>query len=171
MDMLEVGNGMNELQDRAHFAMWCIMASPLVAGNDVRTMTEATRLILTNKYAIAINQDPLGRQAALVTKDSTHTTVHAEVDASGTQVWAKLLSSPAGSIAIALLNRGSAAVNITANFAHLQDTTGAPHTSRYEVLDIWSNLSSLGVHANRVTAAVPGESAAFYKLIPKSVLV
>ena len=63
---MEVGNGMSAAQDRAHFSMWCIMASPLVAGNDVRTMSDTTRDILTNPFAIAVNQDPLGKQAVLV---------------------------------------------------------------------------------------------------------
>lgn len=57
--MLEVGNGMTVAQDRAHFAIWSIMASPLIAGNDLRKMSQDTIQILTNKHAIAVNQDPL----------------------------------------------------------------------------------------------------------------
>jgi hypothetical protein len=72
-DMLEVGNGMSADQDRAHFSMWCALASPLIAGNDPRTMSEATRATLTNAFAIAVNQDGLGRQAVLV-PPSTMTT-------------------------------------------------------------------------------------------------
>ena len=63
MDMMEVGNGMNEEEDRSHFALWAIMASPLIAGNDLRSMSETTKKILTNKDMIAINQDKLGIQA------------------------------------------------------------------------------------------------------------
>ena len=47
-DMLEVGNGMTENEDRAHFTMWCMMASPLILGNDLRSMSEATRNIILN---------------------------------------------------------------------------------------------------------------------------
>lgn len=61
-DMLEVGNGLTVNQDRAHFAMWCMMASPLILGNDVRNMSAETKLILTNRDLIAINQDRLGVQ-------------------------------------------------------------------------------------------------------------
>ncbi|MBQ9215592.1 MAG: glycoside hydrolase family 27 protein [Prevotella sp.] len=61
-DMLEVGNGMTENEDRAHFTMWCMMASPLILGNDLRNMSEATRNIIMNKEIIAIDQDPLGVQ-------------------------------------------------------------------------------------------------------------
>ena len=63
MDMMEVGNGMNEEEDRSHFSLWAIMASPLIAGNDLRSMSETTKKILTNKDMIAINQDKLGIQA------------------------------------------------------------------------------------------------------------
>ncbi|WP_304062553.1 glycoside hydrolase family 27 protein [Hoylesella loescheii] len=61
-DMLEVGNGLTVNQDRAHFTMWCMMASPLILGNDVRNMSAETKLILTNHELIAINQDRLGVQ-------------------------------------------------------------------------------------------------------------
>ena len=61
-DMLEVGNGMVFNEDRAHFALWCMVAAPLIAGNDVRTMTQQTRDILINKEAIAVDQDSLGIQ-------------------------------------------------------------------------------------------------------------
>lgn len=63
MDMLEVGNGMSEDEDKSHFSLWAMMASPLIAGNDLRAMDSATQKILTNKDVIAINQDPLGIQA------------------------------------------------------------------------------------------------------------
>lgn len=63
MDMLEVGRGFTEDEDRTHFAAWAMLASPLILGNDVRKMSEATQRILTNKEVIAINQDKLGIQA------------------------------------------------------------------------------------------------------------
>lgn len=61
-DMLEVGNGMLENEDRAHFTMWCMMASPLILGNDLRNMNEATKKIILNKEMIAVDQDTLGVQ-------------------------------------------------------------------------------------------------------------
>ncbi|WP_347331589.1 glycoside hydrolase family 27 protein [Marinimicrobium locisalis] len=59
-DMMEVGNGMTPAEDRSHFSLWAIVNSPLIAGNDLRTMSDTTRDILTNKEIIALNQDPLG---------------------------------------------------------------------------------------------------------------
>jgi alpha-galactosidase len=63
MDMMEVGMGMTENEDRAHFSIWSMLASPLIMGNDLRSMPESTRKILSNKEVIAINQDKLGVQA------------------------------------------------------------------------------------------------------------
>lgn len=61
-DMLEIGNGMTINEDRAHFSMWCMMASPLILGNDVRDMSVEVKSILMNKEMIAIDQDSLGVQ-------------------------------------------------------------------------------------------------------------
>ncbi len=62
-DMLYVGNGvLTEQEDRAHFSLWCMLAAPLMTGNDLRNMQESTRTLLTNKELIAIDQDPLGKQ-------------------------------------------------------------------------------------------------------------
>lgn len=72
-DMLEVGNGgMSTAEYRAHFSLWCMLAAPLMAGNDLRHMSDETRAILTNKKAIAVDQDPLGVQAQKVFDDGNH---------------------------------------------------------------------------------------------------
>jgi alpha-galactosidase len=61
--MLEVGNGgMTDEEYRTHFSLWCMLAAPLMAGNDLRTMSDETLAILTNREMIAINQDTLGKQ-------------------------------------------------------------------------------------------------------------
>ena len=66
-DMLEVGNGGLSLErNKSHFALWCMMAAPLVLGNDLRTITDDVLKIVTHKDLIAIDQDPLGRQAKRV---------------------------------------------------------------------------------------------------------
>ncbi len=80
-DMLEVGNGgMTDDEYRAHFSLWAIAAAPLMAGNDVRTMSAATRDILTNREVLAVDQDSLGAQGWL-----------AEQPSPGLQVWTKPL--------------------------------------------------------------------------------
>lgn len=59
-DMLEVGNGMSAAEDRTHFVMWSMLASPLILGNDIRKMSKETLELVTNKEVIAVDQDKLG---------------------------------------------------------------------------------------------------------------
>ncbi|HXB94145.1 MAG TPA: glycoside hydrolase family 27 protein [Puia sp.] len=62
-DMLEIGNGgLTPEEERSHFTLWCMLAAPLMAGNDIRNMSAATRDVLTNREVVAIDQDPLGHQ-------------------------------------------------------------------------------------------------------------
>ena len=90
-DMLEVGNeALTPTECRSHFAMWCMLAAPLIAGNNISTMNDTIRDILTAPEIIAIDQDLLGIQGTRIRNDN------------GLQVWQKPLSD--GSIAIALLN-------------------------------------------------------------------
>jgi len=90
-DMLEVGNGMVANEDRAHFTMWCMMAAPLILGNDLRHMSPATKETLTNREVLALDQDPLGVQGfRYAAHDSLET-------------WLKPLAG--GQWAVAFLNR------------------------------------------------------------------
>ncbi|MFL6576980.1 MAG: glycoside hydrolase family 27 protein [Povalibacter sp.] len=91
-DMMEVGNLASANEDRAHFAMWAMLAAPLIAGNDLRSMNAATRETLTNRDVIAIDQDALGLSGF------PHKTE------AGLQIWLKPLVNNAW--AIAVLNRG-----------------------------------------------------------------
>ena len=66
-DMLVTGEqGLTDAEQEAHFALWCVMSSPLMLGNDPRSMTAFEQDLITNKVAIAINQDPTeqGRRIA-----------------------------------------------------------------------------------------------------------
>jgi alpha-galactosidase len=92
-DMLEVGNGKLSLaENRAHFSMWAMLASPLLAGNDLPNMKPEIKAILTNRDVIAIDQDALGEQGARVYSDG-------EVE-----VWTRHLSG--GAMAVAVLAAG-----------------------------------------------------------------
>jgi alpha-galactosidase len=60
-DMLEIGNGaLSEGEQRVQMSVWSVLSAPLLAGNDLTTMSETTRDILSNSEVIALNQDPLG---------------------------------------------------------------------------------------------------------------
>ncbi len=63
MDMLEVGRSMSQEEDKTHFGMWCIMASPLLIGCDLSNIKPLTLALLKNTELIALNQDPLCLQA------------------------------------------------------------------------------------------------------------
>jgi len=94
MDMLQVGRGMSYEEDKTHFSMWCMLNSPLLAGNDLRNMSEQTIKILTNKEIIALNQDEGFKQASRISKDND------------IEVWVKPLGKNSKSKAIAIINRG-----------------------------------------------------------------
>jgi alpha-galactosidase len=96
-DMLEVGNGLSTSEGRAHFSLWCMLAAPLIAGNDIRNMTDETRNILTNTEAIAINQDPLGIQC------------YKMYNRGDFEVYAKPMSN--NEVAICFLNRGEVPID------------------------------------------------------------
>ena len=90
-DMLEVGNGLSAAEDRSHFSMWCMLAAPLIAGNDLRHMTNETLQILTNPDAISIDQYSLGIQGFRYQKEDS------------LEVWVKPLKDQKW--AVAFLNR------------------------------------------------------------------
>lgn len=109
-DMLEVGNGDLTIdENKAHFTLWCMLAAPLMAGNDLRNMTEETIEILTNPDLIAINQDELGFQGKRI------------YEKDGVEVWSKPLKD--GITAIALFNRNNSIkqLNIDINDLKLSD--------------------------------------------------
>ena len=102
MDMLQVGRGMSQDEDRTHFTMWCMMNSPLLAGNDLRKMTPETIAILTHPEIIALNQDPLAYQARRLRDDGD------------SELWAKPLGkSDSGDVAVTLLNRSKEPASIS----------------------------------------------------------
>ena len=68
MDMLEIGRGLSAAEERTHFGMWCIMSSPLLIGCDLTKIPDHSLELLKNTELIALNQDPLAKQAYLVRK-------------------------------------------------------------------------------------------------------
>ena len=133
-DMLEVGNGMKESEDRTHFSIWCMMAAPLIAGNDIRKMSKETSSILTNKNIIAIDQDELGVQGFKYSdKDSL-------------QIWCKPLQN--GAWAVCFLNRGATAQNISFDWKSnaMADTVFKeilnPASTTYKIRNVWTDKPS-----------------------------
>ena len=119
-DMLEVGNGdLTHEQSRAHLALWAILAAPLMAGNDLRTMSDDVREILTAPEIVAVDQDPVGRQGRLVRRGD-------DID-----IWMRTRAN--GDRAIAALNRGSVAQEVGISL----DEVGVAPGTNVRVRDLW----------------------------------
>ncbi|MDE7345611.1 MAG: hypothetical protein K2N48_02585 [Muribaculaceae bacterium] len=80
MDMLEVGRGMSEEEDRTHFGMWCMMSSPLLIGCDLREIDNKAIALLTNPELISLNQDPLALQATVVKRENDSYVLVKDID-------------------------------------------------------------------------------------------
>jgi alpha-galactosidase len=133
-DMLEVGNGgMTTTEYRTHMSLWSLLAAPLLAGNDLRTMSKETVDLLTNPEVIAIDQDALGKQARRVSQDGR------------LEVWARPLAN--GRVAVGLFNRGSERAKVTARW------TDAGVKGKARVRDAWAR-KDLGPFAGTFTADV-----------------
>lgn len=113
------GSGCNDIEYQSNMSLWCMMASPLIATNDVRNMNEETKRILLNKEVIALNQDPLGKQATRKIKDDVW------------NVFVKPLAN--GDVAIAILNRSDASRKASLNFSELG------LEGKYEIRDLWQH--------------------------------
>lgn len=128
-DMLEIGNGAQTFEEyKTQFSMWCMMASPLIAGCDLRSMGEKTIEIFTNKEVIAINQDPLGYQG------------FRHIDYGDLEVWVKYLS--AGDLAYCFLNRSDEDVQLDFDWGKFR----VSHRSErfyldedWEIRDLWKH--------------------------------
>ncbi len=146
-DMLEVGNpGLTLAEARAHFSLWCILAAPLIAGNDVRHMTPEIRAILTDKDVIAIDQDALGKEGWRFRAEP------------GREIWVRQLAD--GGWVVALLNAGSTAADLTVDFPSMWLFAG-----KFAVRDLWAKKDA-GTNAEVFTAHLAPHDAALLRLTP-----
>lgn len=125
-DMLEVGNGnLTYNQNISHFSTWCMMNSPLILGNDLRVMNDQVKQIVTNKDLIAINQDPLGKQAKRVKKGMV-------------DVLAKPLAD--GSVAVCFFNKSSIPQKAKYDLRKLVDDkyVALKKANSYSAKELWS---------------------------------
>ena len=133
-DMLEVGNGgMTDDEYRAHFSLWAMLAAPLIAGNDLSTMSTMTAAILTNREVIAVDQDALGIEGRRAVKSAD------------TEIWVKPLLG--GSQAVVLLNRSAEPRTIRLDWSALH----LPAYVTIDVRNLWSGTD--GPHATGSLAA------------------
>jgi alpha-galactosidase len=147
-DMMEVGNGgMSNPEYRAHFSFWALLAAPLIAGNDVRSMTPEIKEILTNQEVIAVSQDRLGREGRRVVKNGD------------LEVWAKTLND--GSRAVILFNRGTSENEVSVSW----ETIGYPSHIPAKVRDLWAH-KDVGSFTGSYSAKVGSHSVVMVKITP-----
>ncbi|HUB79345.1 MAG TPA: glycoside hydrolase family 27 protein [Bryobacteraceae bacterium] len=145
-DMLEVGNGgMTPTEYRSHFSLWAIMAAPLMAGNDLDAMKPETGEILMNKEAIAIDQDPLGKQGKRVRH------------ANDQDIFVKPLAD--GGVAVTMTNRGKDTQTITLNWAD----AGLPAGKSVAIRDLWQH-KDLGTFKDSFSAPVPSHGTVMIRM-------
>ena len=154
-DMMEVGNGLTDNQGRAHFSLWCMLAAPLISGNDFRKMSKETLTTLTNKEAIAIDQDALGVQGYVYQqKDSVDT-------------WIKPLKN--GEVAVCFFNRSKNPVNISHNWKQhaISDTLSKTmidfNSATYTLSDVWAKKMA-GTTDQVFAATIPAQDVVMLRL-------
>jgi len=134
-DMLEIGNGgMSDDEYRTHMSLWSILAAPLLAGNDLRDMSQNIKDILENHEVIAIDQDKLGKEGHRVSKEGDQ------------EIWVRDLAG--GAKAVGLFNRGADAAKISVKWADIGEK--APK----KVRDLWAH-QDVPSHGAEYSATVP----------------
>jgi alpha-galactosidase len=147
-DMLEVGNGgMSPVEYQTHISLWALVAAPLLAGNDLSTMTPETIALLTNRDVIAIDQDPAGNQGVRVWAKGAN------------EVWAKKLAD--GSQAVGFFNRSDelADAHIEIKLSDLGIVSSA--TAR----NVWTG-KGLGKMHGGIKVVVPPHGVVLLKVRP-----
>lgn len=153
-DMLEVGNGGLALSEsRSHFSLWCMLAAPLMAGNDIRNMKPETKEILTNTEIIALDQDKLGKQGF------KWWTVN-EVE-----VWAKFLSN--GELALCFFNRSEKVKTFDFDWKKYNniyhDNTSFNIDGSFKIRDLWLK-KAIGTTAEPLKLNIPSHDVIVVKL-------
>jgi alpha-galactosidase len=143
-DMLEIGNGgMNETEYQTHMSLWSMLAAPLLAGNDLRTVPPSILAILTNREVIAIDQDAEGKQGRRVSQFGEQ------------EIWMRDLAG--GHRAIALFNRAGDSARMTLNWSALKLRT--PSKAR----DLWAH-ADIKLQGQQYTATVPGHGVVLLRV-------
>ena len=126
-DMLEVGNGkLTYDQNKSHFSAWCMLCAPLILGNDLRAVKQDVIDIVTNKNLIAINQDPLGKQAKVIKR------------VNGVDILAKPLSNDKTAICLFNKRRGSKKVSVDLQKIVDDEYVKMNHRNEYNLTEQWT---------------------------------
>lgn len=150
-DLLVIGNnGMTADAGKTQFSLWCIAKAPLIISTDLRNASNTTIAILSNKEAIAVNQDSLGIAGQLVQKTSQF------------QVWTGELSG--GRYAAVLVNLLTTG-NLTVELDWKQLPGNVSTTLQLHVRDLWS-ATDLGEYNSSVKLNVVPQGSRMILLAP-----
>jgi len=156
-DMMEVGNDLTDGENRAHFSMWSLLAAPLIAGNDLRNMSESTRVVLTNPEVIAVNQDPLGIQGLRASREDS------------VEIWFKPLVN--GDWAVGVLNRAQQPRTVEIDWprSEVNDDFSRRDTDfanvAYSIRNLWTHQAS-GTTQTVLSEEVPPRDILMLRLTP-----
>ena len=156
-DMLEVGNGLTLGEDRVHFSMWCILAAPLIAGNDIRNMSEEIESVLTIRDVIAVDQDSLGVQGFKFISNG-------EIE-----VWFKPLVN--GDWAMCVLNRSSSTQKFSFDWSreYISDDLSKRKTDfneiTYNLKNLWTGKDA-GTTQQLLNSEIPSHDVLMLRLSP-----
>ena len=158
-DMLEVGNGgMTTEEYRTHFSLWCMLAAPLMAGNDLGNMSPETAEILKNTEVIAIDQDVLGKQGFCYRDNGDY------------EIWIKKLAN--NEKAACLLNRSDEEKTVQVDYNVLlkaNDNYWASEPYKiedYKLRDLWEH-KEVNLEKSTVFVKMPPHSVKVYRFLKK----
>lgn len=138
--------GLTDVEGRSQMSMWAIMAAPLIASADLRTMSAATRETMLNRDVIAIDQDPAGMQGTRLSDDGDH------------EAWVKPLAD--GERAVALFNRGETPARIETSATAI----GLDDAPAYVLRDLWAHDEH--TTAGTISAFVPAHGTTLLRVRP-----
>ncbi len=144
-DMLEIGNGaMSNDEYKTHMSLWAMLAAPLLAGNDLRSMSPEILAILTNKEVIAIDQDKLGKQGQRMSQSGEQ------------EVWTRSLSG--GDIAVAIFNRAKDEAKISLRPADLKIA------GKWKARDLWTHQDVTWPSDGEYSVTIPAHGVLMLRL-------
>ncbi len=158
-DMLEVGNGgMTTEEYRTHFSLWCMLAAPLMAGNDLGNMSPETAEILKNSEVIALDQDVLGKQGFCYRDNGDY------------EIWIKKLAN--NEKAACLLNRSDEEKTVQVDYNVLLKANDDYWSSEpyklenYKLRDLWEH-KEVSLEKSTVFVKMPPHSVKVYRFLKK----
>lgn len=159
-DMLEVGNGsLTYEENKSHFTLWCMMAAPLILGNDIRKFIKSdgtvdsdnqTLKIVSNKELIAIDQDSLGVQCRRIRTNGAE------------DVLVKPLEND--EFAVCFFNKASSSTKMSVTVSEIisKSFIATQRADEYTVLELWSG-ETLTVK-DKIEASVPAHGVKIFRV-------